>query len=339
MERNGQRHAQALYSGLTARFSSLNGQVRLNLSNGGVQWRCSVERGPRSCWIGCFEASGPEFLTSFEEGTKKVALGRSSSEAETIEAVWQWLDAAPLPLMYERFGFVDREKRKLMSMSACMAKNFPTLGDEVRREMTVSGSGATLLHLHNGARAAHIQFASHGETPEAVFYWDDSEMFRFDAEDCTAVGAVLSRWLAGNAPPSSLRREFPWLEIGRLADYYEKGSPAEGEFLESWDRLEHAWEGSRLCPGSLVLPFISELRQAGYDHRLRAGQSVWSLIVSRSRRPRVRPDQPLVSFQFHEDTMELFSSNGSEERIPVLPIELSDTVGRVLNRLAEQPID
>jgi hypothetical protein len=72
---------------------------------------------------------------------------------------------------------------------------------------------------------------------------------------------------------------------------------------------------------------------------MRAGQSVWSLIISRSRRPRLRPEQPLVSFQFRENAMEIFSRSPDEQRTAVLPIEMSATVERVLSRLAEQPID
>jgi hypothetical protein len=339
MERNEQKHAQELYESLTSRFATLNGQVRIDMNGGGVQWRCSAERGSRSCWIGCFEASGPEFLTSFEEGARKVAIGRSSSDTETVDAVWHWLNANPLPTLYDRFRFVDWEKRKLMSISECMTKNFPNLSSGVESDLTVTGSGVSHLWYRTESRAAHILFTSRSENPDAAFYWDDCELFRFNAADCNALGAVLSRWLGGNAAPSSLRSEFPWLQIGRLADYYETGRPVEGEFLESWDRMEQIYEGSHFPSRTRILPFIADLRKAGYDRKLRAGQSIWSLIVSRSRRPRVRPEQPLVSFQFHEDTMELFSSNDGEERIPVIPIELSGTVQRALERLVERPID
>ena len=88
-----------------------------------------------------------------------------------------------------------------------------------------------------------------------------------------------------------------------------------------------------------MLPFIADLRRAGYDRQLRAGQSIWSLIVSRSRRPRLRPEQPLVSFQFRESSMEVYSSNEAEERIFEIPIGMSDTVERVLQRLVTRPID
>ena len=68
MERNEQQYAQDLHSGLIARFSSISEQAKIAMTGGGVQWRCSAQRGSRSCWVGCFEVGGPEFLTFFEEG-------------------------------------------------------------------------------------------------------------------------------------------------------------------------------------------------------------------------------------------------------------------------------
>jgi hypothetical protein len=339
MERNEQKYAQDLYDGLKDRFAPVADQAQIAITGGGVQWRCSAQRGPRSCWVGCFELGGPEFLTFFEADDRKVATGRTSSRPETIDAIWVWLDGAPLPAMYERFCFVDWEKRKLISIRECVLKNFPGLGAAARNELTVSGAGVSRLLFRTDTRSTNIHFAARHESPEATFHWDDSELFRFEANDNAALGAVLSRWLAGNAPPSALRSEFPWLRIGRLADFYEKGNPVEGEFIESWDQMEGVYEGSRFPPRTLVLPFIAELRRAGYDRKLRAGQSIWSFIVSRSRRPRLRPEQPLVSFQFRESSMEVFSRFQDEERIPEVPIAMSDTVERVLERLTERPID
>jgi hypothetical protein len=339
MERNEQKYAQDLYDGLTGRFSPVADQSQIATTGGGVQWRCSAQRGSRSCWVGCFEVGGPEFLTFFETDAKKLATARTSSQSETIDAIWTWLDGAPLSLMYERYCFVDWERRRLMSIRDQALKTFPNLASAARNELTVTPSGVSHLWFRTGSRSAHVHFPSRHDIPEALFYWDDCELFRFDAPDRAALATVLSCWLVENAPPSALRKEFPWLHIGRLADFYENGNPVEGEFLESWDQMEGVYEGSRFPPRTLVLPFIAELRRAGYDRKLRAGQSIWSLIVSRSRRSRLRPEQPLVSFQFRESTMEVFSSNQGEERIFEIPIALSDTVQRVLQRLLERPID
>lgn len=339
VERNEPQYAQDLYEGLTARFSPVADQTEISVTGGGVQWRCSAQRLRRSCWVGCFEVGGPEFLTFFEESGRKVATGRTSSREETVDAIWHWLDDVPLEDIYARFSFVDREKRRLISIRECVLRNHPALAAAARHVLTVTGSGVSHLWFHTDTRSAHLHFTGRHDSPDAAFLWDQCELFQFNAADCAALGTVLARWLAGNAPPSALRAEFPWLHIGALADFYENGKPVEGEFLESWNQMEAVYEGSRFPPRTLVLPFIAELRRAGYDRKLRAGQSIWSLIVSRSRRPRLRPDQPLVSFQFRENSMEVFSSNHGEERISDHPIEMSDTVARILARLVEQPID
>jgi hypothetical protein len=339
MERNEQRYAQELYDGLVARFAPIADQAQIAITGGGVQWRCSAERGARSCWVGCFEVGGPEYLTFFEGEGKKVATGRTSSSTETVDAIWHWLDGALLSTLYERFGFVDDEKRRLLALRETVLSSFSRLGTAARNEVTVTPSGVSHLWFRTDHRSAHIHFTTRRETPEAVFHWDESELFRFDAADPAALTPVLSRWLADNAPPSAMRKEFPWLHLGRLADFYEKGSPVEGEFIESWDQMEGIYQGSRFPSRNLVLPFIADLRRAGYDRRLRAGQSIWSFIVSRSRRARLRPEQPLVSFQFRENSMEVFSRGQDEERIFEIPISISDTVERVLYRLTQRPID
>ncbi|MFY9747183.1 MAG: hypothetical protein WA891_15260 [Acidobacteriaceae bacterium] len=339
MERNEPKYAQDLFEGLTARFAAVADQAQIAITGGGVQWRCSAQRGPRSCWTGCFEVGGPEFLTFFEDAGRRIATARTSSCRETVDAIWHWLDSAPLPAMYQKFCFVDWEKRKLLSIRETALTGFPKLGTASQNELTVTPSGVSHLWFRNDGRSAHIHFATRHESPQANFGWDDSELFRFNAADPAALGAVLAAWLADNAPPSKLRKDFPWLQIGPLADYYEKGNPVEGEFIESWNQMEEVYGGSRFPPRTLVLPFIADLRRAGYDRQLRAGQSIWSLIVSRSRRPRLRPEQPLVSFQFRESSMEVYSSNEAEERIFEIPIGMSDTVERVLQRLVTRPID
>jgi len=76
---------------------------------------------------------------------------------------------------------------------------------------------------------------------------------------------VLKRWLCDVAMPSTMRTEFPWLSIGDIADYYEKGNPVEGEFIKSWDWMQQFYEDDRFPMKALVLKFIAQLRNAGYD--------------------------------------------------------------------------
>ncbi len=86
-----------------------------------------------------------------------------------------------------------------------------------------------------------------------------------------------------------------------------------------------------------VLQFIAQLRGAGYDRKLRAGQSLDMFVVSRSRRHGLRPDQPRVVFCFHNDGMDVLEGNELEVR--GTDISLSAPVQAVLARLLSREID
>jgi len=63
--------------------------------------------------------------------------------------------------------------------------------------------------------------------------------------------------------PSTMRTEFPWLSIGDLADYYEKGDPVEGEFIKSWDWMQQFYEDDSFPMKTAVLTLIAQLRMRG----------------------------------------------------------------------------
>jgi hypothetical protein len=116
VERNEPIYARDLYEELTDRFRAYAEKAEITLTGGGVQWRCSAKRGQRSCWVGCFEVGGPEYLTFFEEEGKRIATGRTPLRPETVNAVWHWLEGAPLDELYRRFCFVDWEKRQILAI-------------------------------------------------------------------------------------------------------------------------------------------------------------------------------------------------------------------------------
>jgi hypothetical protein len=87
---------------------------------------------------------------------------------------------------------------------------------------------------------------------------------------------------------------------------WETINPFDRDFIQSWEGMEEffGWMLARVPWKDRVLQFIAELRQAGYDQKLRAGQSIDIFIVSRSRCHGLRPDQSRVAFCFHKDGME-----------------------------------
>ncbi len=169
--------------------------------------------------------------------------------------------------------------------------------------------------------------------------WDECELLRFQAEDLARLAAMLERWLCDRAKPSAMALDFSEAEVRPVARYDEEGRPVEGEFLTSWDRIERFFDDPQFPPSRRVLDLIVSVRRAGYDKSLRAGQSLYCLVVSRSRRHGLRHDQPCVAFVFDEEGMEVHCHIDGEERFSLPRIEFSPEVEAVLTQLAAKEID
>ncbi len=142
--------------------------------------------------------------------------------------------------------------------------------------------------------------------------------------------------------PSEMRSRFPWLMIGDLADYYEAGMPIEGEFIKSWDRMEKFYDDIR-CPfADDIKVLMQAMRSRGYDKTLRAGQSLWSLILSRSRRHGMRREQPCIQFWFRNDGMDVINyieDCRNSTKIPYTRIEFTPEIEGLLSQLQSGAID
>jgi hypothetical protein len=138
--------------------------------------------------------------------------------------------------------------------------------------------------------------------------------------------------------PSALRTEFPDIQIGDLADYYERGNPIEGEFIKSWDFIERRYDTENFPFRQKVCALIAQMRQKGYDRSLRAGTSLWSLIVSRSRRHGLKENQPSIMFRFRDDGMEVHSYLDNETKEMHSEIELTPEIDKLLKRLEAKAI-
>ena len=338
MERPKGRCGRDLCDRLVERFAPVSPQTEITVSGDGVRWRCCAKRGQKSCLVHFLDVRAPEFLTFFEQEGKEVAAGRTPSQAETIDAVWHWLDDTPLDAMCGRFAFVDWQKRELIRIRDFVLNSYSDLRVAAPSKLVYWGSAFYHLWFRSETRSAQLYFYGKNEFPEAAFHGDQCELFRFKWDDCSALGAVLKRWLCDNALLSTMRKEFPWLNFGELPDYYESGNPVEGEFIQSWDWIERFYDSIAFPVKAVALPFIAELRRAGYDRKLRAGQSLFTFGVSRSRCHGLRAEQPYITFDFRERTMDVFSKIQEEERIPGIPIALSGRVEEVLGRLVNEPI-
>ena len=215
------------------------------------------------------------------------AAGRTSSPHEAAEAVALWLDCERIEDLHEQFAFVDRRKRAMSVVEAGVIARHPELGRIARHSPHQFTLGDHVLMFKTSDRSCRLGFHGREESPDVFFQWDDCVMCRTRIGDVPRVSAMLKRWLRDMAMPSEMAAEFPELEVEPVARYYEQGRPVEGEFLLSWDWIERYYQSSDWPPRHRcepILALIAEIREAGFDRLLRAGQSLLSLCVSRSRR-------------------------------------------------------
>jgi len=83
------------------------------------------------------------------------------------------------------------------------------------------------LLFRGDARSVLIYFYGKEEAPRVLCHRDGCDLFAFKGDDALLMGAVLKRWLCENAMPSAMCKEFSWLNIVELANYYESGDPSK----------------------------------------------------------------------------------------------------------------
>src|SRR5215470_814296 len=219
MEFPEEKFARQLYNEMSRQIVPRR-SVQLSIQGGGVQWHCSISLVERSATVHCFTLSNetPEFLTFFRSSDQEIATARTSSMESTVRAVSQWLDSDDLTRLYESFPFVDHLKRRLLSIKQTVLQCAPAL--ENGSELKYWGSGIYYLWLRNRTRSARISYYGKNEAPDVICHWDDCELFKFRGIDLQFLANVIKWWLCDETQPSEMRKEFPALSIGKLADYY-----------------------------------------------------------------------------------------------------------------------
>jgi hypothetical protein len=340
MGRPQEKFAREIHNELTRRFAPANPEILLSLYLAGTNSRVFVSLLNRSSTVHCFALRDdhPEFLTLFQSSGQEIATARTSSMDGTVRAVSQWLDGEDLTSLYKAFPFVDHWKRRLLNIQDVVVQYAPCL--ENASELKYRGSGLYHLWFRDRTRSARIYYYGKNDLPDVTCHWDDCELFKFHATDLQFLANVLMRWLCDETQPSEMRKEFPALSIGKLADYYEAGKPIEGEFIESWDHIERFYDERNFPPGPQVLELIKHLRSQGYDRTLRAGQSMFTFILSRSRRHGLRADQSSINFEFQsKHEMQVSLKIGDNEETFVSAIAPSHLLTTSLDHLAGSPVD
>lgn len=388
--------AEDLFDRLNEQVASRLQGTTVSLTPMGVNSYCEAKRGPRTCTVSCFATAGPQFLARFEEKPAAPLCGRTFIRAEVIEAVGVWLDGMSREDLQTRFPFVDRQRRVLGQLERNLLVDEPALAEQTTHELTFSdwGGDSCNLWFRTKDRSCEVYFYAYNRVPDAQFYWDECLQFgaqisgtpnsnvrteeeflkalragelaswqmheALDAEKTVLLARIMKRWLCDQAMPSAMHQEYPWIVLTDMASWYEQGRGVEGEFLASWRQVQEFYQQYAKGPSaSQVIDFVKQLRGAGYEKTMRAGTSLFSMLVSRARRHGLRhrmPNEhydptkhdPYIAFTFGglpfnshvaQRQMEVRAYLGDGEKTATYPsIELTPELNALMKRLEAMPI-
>lgn len=114
----------------------------------------------------------------------------------------------------------------------------------------------------------------------------------------------------------------------------------EEEFVMTWDWMESYYEGlSHLKNKDKIVQLIREMRKKGFDKKMRAGQSLNDLVLSRSIKHGLREDQKGIrfSFEYIQSTMEI--NRRGYKKIVLDEIIYNEIIEEVLLELENEKID
>ena len=123
--------------------------------------------------------------------------------------------------------------------------------------------------------------------------------------------------------------------------------PIEQQFVESWDEIESFYNDIAFRDGwselKPIFGLISELRSRGYDRQLRAGQSLVTFILSRSKAHGLRDDQAFLHIHLSVEGHSMIVTYVDPPNPPIEAkfdrVELVPELEQLLQRLLTHPIN
>jgi hypothetical protein len=256
-----------------------------------------------------------------------------------MDAIKDWMQNKTLTELYSNYDFIDEKKRQLEKLRIEIIKSSPQLVTISLNAVFEESFSSYSLWFSNDNRSCRIYYYGYEPNPRYIFKWDDCIIFETSSSDIKRLCTLINKWVFDKAMPSTLKMEFAEIDFGKLAEYYEKGDGTVGEFILSWDDIEEFYREENLDKKNEILQLIKEMRSKGFERTLRAGQSLYTLVLSRSRRHGLRENQNSISFSFDfiKSAMEVRTPIG--EKFEFDKIEYNDTVEKLLRTIELENID
>lgn len=155
------------------------------------------------------------------------------------------------------------------------------------------------IELKDKDRACRIYPFYFSEIPIYEFEWDDCPIFKISSDDLKRQVKIIKSWILERSMPSKMQDQFPEIELGELAKYYEKGEGIKGEFIESWNETEeYHFDPIEYPSDKEAIRLIKEMREKGLNESLRIGTRLSWLTLSRARRHIINENTPHISIYF-----------------------------------------
>lgn len=323
MRRNiEEEYARTLFQALEKRFVKPSGneqptlegtsddqEVRLTIEGGGIHWGCILTSHHRHAKISCAEIGRtdikqPQYkglmydVTLYEE--EYAMRGRAFEQELAFRSIEDWLSGGSKEEVYSGYSFIDARKKKLIEVLDAIHTHCPTLREAVD-EATVKEirfQDHILVELND--RSCEAFFYGYEEHPRFSFMWDQTEIFEQSTGDNATISKLIQDWVANALMPSALRLIYQDIDFGKLGEYYEQGKGIEGEFILSWKYIESLYQELDYEVSAKMLVLVRQLQEMGYASKFRAGTSMYSLMLSRSRRHGLRSGQGFVLLKFFD---------------------------------------
>lgn len=343
MKFNQERIADNLYEKLKRYFQEKSDPIRILIEGEGVHWNCSLESGARKSKIHCFEdfQDGdvkPEYLISFEEASINKAWGRTYDLEKTISSSAEWISGEDVQFLHNKYDFIDWLKRRIEFIEKELIIYEKEL-ENTARELVSGGSDLYDYLVDFKNRSCSISGFGENEPISFEFQWDKCTLFEVKQNDLKLMACAMKNWLIDEINPSQLAHQFSWIEVGDLAIYYEKGEGIKGEFIESWNSIERFYKRLNKKSTAKILNLIKELRVKGLEEELRAGQSLYTLILSRSRRHGLKQGQNFIALKFRIDKDEMIIADKDDNQLLMGKIQYSKELKDLLKELAKEDIN
>ena len=232
--------SKALVATLRRRLGGDLSGAEILARGGGEYWTCDAKHGASRCLISCFR--GPSYLATLSRDGEDQAYARTHNAAEIIAVVGDWLRGQAPADLHKTHDCVDWCMRALGRVQDELTSHREELRTDVQSELYQRIADIYHLEFKHDARTCDLSINRETGKLHARFTWDETDQFEYNPDDHKTLATILVRWICETAKPSAIADEFPEIELGDLAKYYEAGRPVEGEFLHSWDLIDQFYE-------------------------------------------------------------------------------------------------